>query len=151
VLTSSAKSISDFSSAAGDVRLQIATIRIGQADPVTAIERQGLTTIRDLIDLGHRFYPDPGGNLDVTGSTPEEIDLAGELKRLLPGRLESVQSKAGGPDVRRWSEIASGVLTRFEEATGWQQLQASEREFVESELEPFLVKLIEEPVQDEEE
>jgi hypothetical protein len=152
MLTSSRNSIGDFSSPAGDVRLQIAVTRaMGEPiGPVTAVEQQGLSTIRELINLGSRFHHDPEGNLDVTGSTPEQIDLVVELERMLPGELESIRGDEG-VDIRKWSEAADGVLKRFEEATSWRRFEPAEREFIDRELEPFLVRLLNVPDEDDEE
>lgn len=144
MLISSKKEIADYSAAAGDVRLQIATVRaLGHpSKPVTAVERQGIDTIRTLIDLGSRFGSGPTGNLDVTGSTPEEIDLVEELKGLLPAELAVVQTSEGKVDLGHWSKLATQVLDRFREESEWENLTEEQREFVAVELEPFLVKLL---------
>jgi hypothetical protein len=153
MLISSKRQISDYSAVAGDVRLQIATTRaMGEpAEPVTAVERQGIDTIRNLVILGSRFGHDPNGNLDVTGSTPEEIDLVEELKGLLPGKLPIIKSPSGEIDLRKWSELAGTVLDQLKAEAKWQSLAPEQREFVEAELEPFLIKLLDVAPKDEEE
>lgn len=152
MLLSSRRRISDFSSAAGDVRLQIATTRTrGQpAGPVTAVERQGIETIRSLIRLGDRFGHDPEGHLNFTGSTPEEIDLVKQLERLLPGRIEEVRGSKG-IDLRKWSTLAGATLDSFEQEAKWDELPTAQREFIEEELEPFLIRLLNVAPENEEE
>lgn len=134
MLTSSIKSISDFSSAAGDVRLQIAVTRAQgrPRGPVTSVEREGLSTIRHLVTLGARFGPSADGNLEVTGSTPEQVDLAVKLGDLLPAAEE----------IREWSSRADKILGQFEQAPQWEQFEPDDRDFINSELEPFLVQLL---------
>lgn len=151
-MISSRRQISDYSSAAGDVRLQIATTRtLGRPDPVTAVERQGIRTIRTLVVLGSRFGHDPTGNLDFSGSTPEQVDLVTELEALLPGEIETIKNPDGRVDLRKWSELAQSVLDRFEGEQRWGSLPSEEKEFVEAEFEPFLVKLLNTFPEDEEE
>jgi hypothetical protein len=153
LISSKKKSIGDFSSSAGDVRLQIAATReFGKpTDPVTAVERRAISTIRNLINLGSRFGRGPDGNLDVTGSTPEQIDLFIELEDLLPGNIEEIQAADGTVEVSKWSGIATGILERFEAEAAWNDFEPKQREFVDVELEPFLVKLIEAYDEDDEE
>lgn len=153
MLISSRRQISDYAAAAGDVRLQIAMTRAmgNPADPVTAVERQGIETIRNLVILGSRFGHDPNGNLDVTGSTPEQIDLVEELEGLLPGQIPTVKNENDGVDLRKWSELAGSVLDRLEKEASWDSLPPAQKEFIETELEPFLIKLLNVVPEDEEE
>jgi hypothetical protein len=153
MLISSRRHISDYSSAAADVRLQIATTRaVGHPeDPVTAVERQGIDRIRDLVILGSHFGHDSNGSLDVTGSTPEQIDLVEELELLIPARAESVRGAHGVLDLRRWSDLACTILDLFKQEARWDSLSAEQREFVEMEFEPFLIGLLNVSPEDEEE
>jgi hypothetical protein len=153
MLISSRRHISDYSSAAADVRLQIATTRaVGHPeDPVTAVERQGIDRIRDLIILGSRFGHDSNGSLDVASSTSEQIDLVEELEALIPGRAQSVTGEDGTLDLRRWSELACAILDLFKQEARWDDLSPKQREFVEVEFEPFLVELLNVSPEDEEE
>jgi hypothetical protein len=153
MLISSGRQISDYSSAAGDVRLQIATTRaLGQPTaPVTAIERQGIQTIEELVNLGKRFGHDVSGNLNFTGSTPEEIDLVGELEKFLPGQLPDVQDTQQNLDVRKWSEFAAEIFNRLREEAPWTDFSSAQQRFIDVELEPFLVKLLNAPPEDKEE
>lgn len=153
MLLSSRRHISDYASAAADVRLQIATTRANgrPISPVTEIERQGIQTIEELVNLGERFRHDPSGNLDFTGSTPEEIDLVSELEKLLPGSLPEVRGAGGEPDARKWSEYAARVFAQLKAEAAWDDFSPDLQQFVNEELEPFLIRLLNVIPEDKEE
>lgn len=142
MLTSPIRSISDFSSAAGDVRLQIVQARDGELHQVTEVEREGLRTIRNLVDLGTRYGAPPEGNLDVTSSTPEQIDLAVSLRRHLIPSEQNIQ---------RWAQTAVAILTKLETVSAWDEMTDEEMAFVQGELEPFLKRLLELPPEEPQE
>lgn len=140
MLTSSIRSIGDFSSAAGEVRMQIAVTRdYGEPEtPITEVEREGLRTIERLLDLGARFGERPDGSLDASGSSPDQVDLAGALTRLIPNESK----EAEGFDVQTWANLAKRVLKSFEMGRSWKQFTPVEQSFITAELEPFLVQLL---------
>jgi hypothetical protein len=145
MLISSVRSLSDFSSAAGDVRMQVAEMHTygRPAAPVTAVERRSVQAIRQLVELGARFGERPDGSLDVTGSSPEQIDLASALGHLIPNRLDTYKTD-GRLDIRRWAETANSVLAAVERGAAWDELDVDSQRFVVQELEPFLVSLLNE-------
>jgi hypothetical protein len=118
---------------------------------LTEVEREGLRTIRQLVDLGARFGQPPEGNLDVTGSSPEQIDLAASLEELIPGEWEDATTESGKIDVPHWAKVAVEVLKEFEGGTSWDGLSEDNRRFVVEELDPFLKRLLEQPAEDSEE
>lgn len=156
MLTSPIRSISDFSSTAGDVRLQIAQIRYTgkPARPVTEAELEEFRIISGLFDLGTRYGQPPEGNLDISGSSPEQIDLASALAELIPNEISVERERLTTEerfDVRKWAAEAKRVLGKLEGDSCWDQLDSWEQEFVILELEPFLQALIEEPAEEPEE
>ena len=113
------------------------------AEPVTAVERRSVQAIRQLVDLGARFGERPDGSLVVTGSSPEQIDLASSLGHLIPNRLDTYQTE-GKLDIQRWAETAKRVLAAVERGAPWDELDPGDQRFAVQELEPFLVHLLNE-------
>jgi hypothetical protein len=112
--------------------MQVAELRRhGHRDRLASADVTNVKTLRELLEIGGRYIEQPDGSLDIDGSSPEAFDLARELKAYI-----SVK------DVTRWTDEAIAALERLQDDIYWTQLNSTEQHFIEDQLEPFLVRVL---------
>lgn len=98
--------------------------------------------IKRMILIGGRYAPSPGGALDSSGSTPEDLTLARELAALIVKRLGVSPDKF---DMAKWSDRAMSVIDRAERPDAQLNDLGSDLVFTREQLVPVLATIADLP------
>jgi hypothetical protein len=115
--------------------------------PKNARNSRRVVALQRMLNLGRRYAPAPGGQLDSTRSTAGTLDLAKELVQLTPKRLPEFSS-AENFDMKAWVNHAERVLDAV--ARG-ERPAREDVEFARQELAPFLYNLLTLPTEESDE